>query len=201
MNQLSRMRVTILLMAAGGSKRMGATIKQLLPWKGTTLINDALNTALQTNAQQVKVVLGAHAAEIKKKIPGAIECYTCQDWEKGLGTSIAHGVRNIISSSDRQDKILIMLADHPFIDADFLNSLIDTAVKSPKLIVATNYREKAGVPAIFDKILFEALAALKGDTGARGIIEKHKDSTVLLQNEEAEKDVDTLEDYELLSPK
>lgn len=193
------MKVSMLLMAAGGSKRMGATVKQLLPWKDTTLINNAIHTALQTNAQHLKVVLGAHAAEIRKLICGNVDCCTCNDWEKGLGTSISYGVQNIMRSDEKPDKILIMLADQPFIDTAFLNLLIHTAVTSEKLIVATRYKGRAGVPAIFDKALFEALIDLEGDTGARGVIKKYIDNAVLLKNEEAERDVDTISDYQSLT--
>ena len=46
-----------LLLAAGASRRMG-TPKQLLPWRGKTLIEHQIETLLKTD-QEVYVVLGA----------------------------------------------------------------------------------------------------------------------------------------------
>ena len=48
-----------LLLAAGASRRIG-TPKQLLPWRGKTLIEHQIETLLKTD-QEVYLVLGAHA--------------------------------------------------------------------------------------------------------------------------------------------
>lgn len=184
-------------MAAGESSRMGDRIKQLIPWKKTNLINNAITTAVNSKADYVKVVLGAYAAEIKKSIPAEAETFTCHNWKEGLGTSIGYGVQQALE--DKPDKILIMLADQPFIDTAFINKLIQRAINSNKSVIATGYNSKAGVPAVFDKKLFAELVNLKGSSGAKMIIEKYKGETEIIDNPDAAKDIDTVEDYEKLS--
>lgn len=190
------MHIAILLMAAGESKRMGDRIKQLLPWENTNLISHAITTAANSKVTSVKIVLGAYAGEIKKTLSPEVEYYTCENWQRGLGTSIAYGIQRVLDSKDKPDKILIMLADQPFIDTAFLNNLIDRSVNSGYLIIATQYKYKAGVPAIFDKKLFSEISKLKGNKGAREIIKKYTDETELIYNPNAAKDIDTIEDFE-----
>ena len=189
------MQIAILIMAAGASRRMGDSIKQLLPWKGTNLINHTINIARSSDGDSLNVILGAFAEEIKNTLPSGIKVHTCNNWEEGLGTSIAYGARQIISSENAFDKILILLADQPFIDTAYINELIKVAKNSDKLIIATRYGDKAGVPAVFDKKLFSEICKLKGATGAKKLIIKYKDQAILLANPAAQKDIDTEEDF------
>mgnify|MGYP000942001528 CR=1 FL=1 len=55
------------ILAAGASSRMHET-KQLLPWKQTTLINHCIEQSAGSNAQEVFVVLGAHAENILQNL-------------------------------------------------------------------------------------------------------------------------------------
>lgn len=187
------MKIAVLIMAAGESRRMGDQIKQLMAWKGTDLINNAITTAANTKADSVKVILGAYAGKIKKSIPAEVGTYICESWKEGLGTSIGYGIRQVLE--DKPDKILIMLGDQPFIKTSFLNNLIQRSATSDKLIIATGYAAKAGVPAVFDKNLFPELVLLQGSSGAKKIIEKYKVETEIVDNPDALKDIDTIKDY------
>src|SRR4029079_4514058 len=54
--------VAILVLAAGGSRRLGSP-KQLLAFRGTTLLDVTLSTARQAALDQVVVALGGAAEE------------------------------------------------------------------------------------------------------------------------------------------
>ena len=51
-------KIATIILAAGESKRMDG-IKQLLPWKDSTLLGHAITQSLQSSTNEIYVVLGA----------------------------------------------------------------------------------------------------------------------------------------------
>ena len=100
--------------------------------------------------------------------------------EEGMASSIRAG----ISSAPPDSRLLITLCDQPLVTAEHLRALI--AVDAP--IVATGYSGIAGVPAVFAPELLPELLALRGDVGARSIIERR--GAVVIPFEAAAHDVD-----------
>ena len=94
--------IPILLLAAGASSRMGRS-KALLPWGEGTLIEHQVKTLLKTG-HPVVVVIGHKADKILpilNKLP--VRVSVNQQWKKGMGSSIAHGLSLIhISEPTRQ---------------------------------------------------------------------------------------------------
>ena len=189
------MKITAIILAAGASVRMKRA-KQLLPWKNTTLLGHAMDIASASQAQKVVLVLGAREGEIRN----AMENRECEvvintEWEKGLGSSIGAGISNLISGKDSPDAVLLILGDQPLLDAEYLDLLIGHFRKGDGDIVCTDYGEKLGVPAIFDRKYFPELSRLKGDRGAGKLIANHLETTFAIQAGEKTTDVDTLRDY------
>ena len=87
-----------------------------------------------------------------------------------------------------------MLCDQPLITIEQLLDLI--ATDSP--IVATGYAGIAGVPAVFAPEFASELLALRGDRGARTVIEAHRDVTHVVPFEDAAVDIDTTDDLRKL---
>ncbi|MCK5441579.1 MAG: nucleotidyltransferase family protein [Maribacter sp.] len=192
--------IAVVLLAAGQSSRM-RKVKQLLPWKNTTLLGNAIQVAKQSKAKHIYVVLGAKAIGIKDSHTDAtIHWVVNQDWKKGMGSSIASATAHILKTSIAYDGILIMLCDQPLIDTIYLNELMDTFIKTDKGIVATKYKHGKGVPAVFDKMHFLELGKLTEDYGAKDIILKNLEDMIALNPKGKEKDLDTLQEYnELLN--
>ncbi len=93
MRDKSKHRIAIVILAAGASKRM-PEIKQLLPWKQTTLIGHVIEQCIASKAAETFVVLGAHADEISKVITNQkAHILFNEKWEQGMGTSIAAAMR------------------------------------------------------------------------------------------------------------
>lgn len=174
--------------------------KQLLPWKKTVLLNHVINTANHINNSATYVVLGANNVIITPEIQHQdIEIIYNPNWELGLGSSIAFGVKTIMDSKHNFDAILILLSDQPLIDAYFLNALVDAFETGEKYIVASSYgTEKIGVPALFDTRYFKELSMLNQDKGAKEIISKHSEYVRSLNANHVIADIDTKEDYERL---
>jgi molybdenum cofactor cytidylyltransferase len=192
----SKNNIGILILSAGASTRMGSTIKQLLPWRDTTLLGNAIACAKQLSCKKVTVVLGYQADTIQRKIQDEeVHIVYNKNWASGLGTSISSGIKALTQKNVEYEAVLILLADQPFIDTSYLNLLINNYLNHANRIIATGYNNRAGVPAIFDKIYFPELENLNADYGARDLLKKYEKEVILLDSEGKAKDLDTMEDY------
>jgi len=194
-------QIAIVILGAGASQRMGK-IKQLLPWEKTTLLGSAITQAKSVKNASVFVVLGANASKIQEKIDfDGIEVLTNTNWQNGLGSSLACAVSAIENSSKKYTSLLVMLADQPLVDLVYLNQLLNLFETSEKSIVATQYINRVGVPAVFSTQYFTDLKSLNADFGAKALLKKYADDVVSISSNGKEKDVDTWEEYLVLSAK
>lgn len=191
-------KVGVLILAAGNSSRMGS-IKQLLPWENTTLMAHSIHQAERSNAREVLVVLGANFDLIRRKLSSQRgEFVENKNWKRGLGTSISCGVGYALSKWGNLNGLLVMLADQPLIDTSYLNLMIEKFETSEKGIIATKYKSRVGVPAIFSFTYFQELKELHDDFGAKKMIAKFKDDIFEMEGRGKTEDIDTLEDYKRL---
>lgn len=177
------MRVVAVVLAAGSSSRLGRA-KQEIVFRGATLLDRAIRTA-RLAAPDVIVVVNAPASRADARF------VVNEDAAEGIGSSIRAGV----AAAGDATRILVTLCDQPFVTPEHLRSLL--AIDAP--IVATGYRGIAGVPACFQSSLFGELLALRGDRGARVVIEAHRDETIVVPFEDAAIDIDTDQDAERLA--
>ncbi|WP_298892690.1 nucleotidyltransferase family protein [uncultured Psychroserpens sp.] len=186
------MKVAILILAAGSSNRMG-TAKQLLTIGHTTLIGKSIETALQSNANEVFCVLGANAEKIRKSINSyKANVIINTNYNNGLSSSIIAGLDHIENLNF--DAVLITLADQPRIDVNYLNVLIDSFNQNSSKISASDYQDNIGVPAIFPKTYFKQLKRLEGDKGAKNVLNSNN-KNVIKVNCNTLLDIDTQQDY------
>lgn len=191
--------IAVILLAAGASTRFGA-IKQLLPWKGTTLIEHAIYTTTNLKCVNRFVVLGANYELIKPKIDSInVEIIINEEWELGMGKSIAFGINHILENNIECDGVLILLADQPLIDSGYLDLMIDKFKPGQNQIIASAYTTKRkGVPALFDKIYLEELSKLEGDKGAKTLLDIYSQNVLSVSAQHLISDIDTKYDYEKL---
>tara|TARA_R110002049_G_scaffold248695_4_gene423171 strand:+ start:9471 stop:10076 length:606 start_codon:yes stop_codon:yes gene_type:complete len=190
-------KIAVVVLAAGSSKRM-ETPKQLLKWGNGTLITHTIQTALKLNTDSVYVVLGANFQLIKKTINHfSITILNNENWEQGLGTSIACASKHIQKQKPKIDAVLFILADQPFITSDYLNELVSSFSPHKNQIIASSYQNrKYGVPALFDAFYFEQLSKLKDDFGARNILKENESFMKALKPPVKNVDLDFKEDYD-----
>ena len=176
---------------------MGVKTKQLLPWADTTLLGHAIQQATQVS-QTVVVVLGAKYELIKQQIPDQVETIVNPNWEQGMGSSISVGMEHILNLGKTMDGLLIILGDQPFLDADYLQGLMNEFKKGKHSVVATSYGKRMGVPAIFSPSMLAELSGLHQDFGAKQIIEKYADQVKAMDPKGKEIDIDTMDTYHRL---
>ncbi len=185
----------ILLLAGGASKRLG-TPKQLLPYKGTSFLEDTISKLLALNTENVYVVLGAHFDRIHPIISHVpVHIIKNKRWEEGMGTSISAGI-SYIKQKENIEKVLITLVDLPLFERANYQQLLGIHTSG---ITITKYLDNAGVPAVFDKRYFEELTILSGDEGARSMIRANKNDVRYYEPNIVYFDIDTMEDYEKLT--
>ena len=194
----SNQNIGVFVLAAGKSSRM-QDIKQLLPWKGTFLLQYVLNGITELEAKRIVVVLGANAQKIRPSLktdPASTDIIENATWEKGLGNSISAGVRYLLEKYSPLDGVLICLADQPLVTPDYLNRMLLEFSTQGVSMVASNYGKKLGVPAIFGPDLFDMLLTLDSDYGAREILDSHTSVTLGLDAQGLLADIDTPEAYQ-----
>jgi molybdenum cofactor cytidylyltransferase len=143
----------------------------------------------------VIVVLGADADRLGAELAGLdVHLVHNPDYAEGLSSSLRRGVEAAGSAR----AVLVTLADQPLVTADDLRGLVAEYERGGAAIVAASYGDTVGVPAIFDSSLFSELAGLRGDAGARAVIEAHRSECRLVPIPAAATDVDSPEDWERL---
>jgi molybdenum cofactor cytidylyltransferase len=193
--------IGIIVLAAGFSKRLGQP-KQLLLYKGQTLLQQAAQTALASGAGPVLVVLGARAEELKNEIKeSTINMVVNKEWPEGMASSIRCGVEALVALDPAVAGLILMVCDQPFVTASLLCELVAAHRQTGKPIVACSYAGTYGPPVFFHRTLFPELLQLKGDVGARGVIKQYANAVETIPFPEGTIDIDTEKDYERLSEK
>lgn len=181
----------IIILAAGASQRLGQP-KQLLPFRGSTLLGNIAATAIASNIGPVLVTLGAFAEQIKPALAG-MHCKIAvnEQWEAGMGNTIAFSVTEFLRIYQNVSKLFLLVCDQPFIDARLLHRM--QAMRSP--IVACRYEYNTGTPALFSEAYFPELQALQGSSGAKKLLATHKEQVTTIDFPEGIIDIDTQKDY------
>lgn len=187
-------KIAAIILAAGSSERMGS-IKQILPWKQTTLLGNCIEQALASEVDEVFVVLGSNYKLISEEIENYnITILNNKNWSQGMGSSISFAMDFMAKKNMNFDGVLVLLIDQPLIDVNYLNVLINKFVN--KYIIASKYKNRIGVPAIFSSKYFNELRQLNGDIGARDLILKHINGVKKIDAFDKIQDMDSIESYE-----
>lgn len=190
------MQIGIIILAAGSSSRLG-TPKQLIQIEGESLIRKAIKTAMHIQNTKSIVVLGANDELIKPEIADLrINTLFNEAWQSGMASSLKKGLDYLLNQNSDLEAVLVMLCDQPFVNPTLIQNIIQTYKDTSKPIVASDYGENLGVPALFAKPIFSSIFELEGDTGARKIFQKHRQETATLAFPEGKWDIDTQADIE-----
>ncbi len=187
-------RFGLVLLAAGASTRMGEP-KQLIEVGGAPLIVRSVQTALESAAWPVVVVLGAYTEKIRPRL-ARLPVLIAENpaWAEGMASSLRTGVDTLRTFSRALDGALLAVADQPAFSADVIARLVAARRETGRGIVAARYAGRLGVPALFGREHFAALTALTGEEGARHFLAAHASTTEAVDMPELAVDLDTPED-------
>jgi CTP:molybdopterin cytidylyltransferase MocA len=117
-------------------------------------------------------------------------------WEEGMSASLRFGVASLPPGCDA---VLVLLGDQVGVNADDLKRLAAAWKGEQSLIAASVYEQRVGVPAIFPRLCFSELAELRGDRGARSVLERNSYRLIRVPMSNAAIDLDTPEDLAMLT--
>jgi len=167
--------ISAIILAAGESKRMGK-LKQLIPFGRSTILEQTIDNYLNSEVNEVIIVLGHRAEEAKGIIAARpVKLAINPNYQQGMSTSIIVGL-NMVDSRARA--VMIALGDQPFIDSQAINRLIEEFCNHDKGIAIPTYQGRRGHPVLFAMKYKEKLLELKGDIGGRQIISDHPDDVL-----------------------
>jgi molybdenum cofactor cytidylyltransferase len=119
-------------------------------------------------------------------------------WETGMGSSIRAGVGALLAADPNAAAAVFLLCDQPHVTAGIISQLIEAHRLSQSQIVACSYGGSFGVPALFARTLFAALARLEDGAGAKQLIEQHHSDARFVPFPGGEVDLDTPDDISRL---
>ena len=193
-------RVASVVLAAGRSARMGEP-KQSLRVGERTMLERALENVREADVEEIVLVLGYSAAEIRRELPAdlsdGLRIVVNRQYEEGMASSLREGLSAV---SGQIDGALIVLADQPFVRSETIDRIIERYRGSDAEIVIPFYEGRRGNPVLLDRAVFPEAMALEGDIGFRAMFSSHAvgienvdvdDSGILL-------DIDDRADYERL---
>ena len=189
----------ILILAAGGSVRMGKP-KLTETFLKTNLLRKVIESVYSFKNSDKLIILGGNKEIYRPQISNPdIDIVINNNWVKGISTSIGLGIRRFENESQSQiDSVMILLADMALVNSKYLSKILGIARSSDKGIIASDYGPSLGPPVIFHRKYFRELQDLKGDSGAKSVIMKHREDLQTLEFPDGLIDIDTPEDLKRL---
>lgn len=187
-----------LILGAGASQRLGPP-KQLLPFRGTTMLGWVVAQAQRAaGLDEVVVVLGRAADEIRERVDFGPTAKVVENpvFSEGCSSSYRAGIAALDIQSSA---IMIILGDQPGISPEIINRLAEEWRTTEAPIALCSYLGRKGHPMIFAQSMFEQLKGLHGDKAAWKLVDAtggsvHEVSLSLPFPE----DINTSEDFERL---
>jgi len=160
-----------LVLAAGTSSRLGKQTKQLLPWRGTTLLGWVIRQAEISPLDEVVVVVGHETEEVRRSMDlKRARFVEAHDFKQGCTASIRAGLEAI---DPKAEAAVLILGDQPEIESETIAAVVEGWRRMQVPVVRVSYRGRSGHPMLFSKALFEQLQALHGDKGVWKLLDAH----------------------------
>ncbi len=181
-----------LVLAAGGSSRLGRP-KQLLPYRGATLLDAVLETARDCRFDQLVVALGGSAREVRATVDlSGADVVVNESYGEGCSSSIATALDVVDPSCDL---LVLLLGDQPGVSVEAVRTLLDG--RGPAPLAACAYDDGRGHPLAFARETFGELSGLQGDKAVWKLLERRAGDVVDVPVAgPVPRDVDTWKDYD-----
>lgn len=190
----SQPKVAGVILAAGEGTRMGRT-KQLLPFRGKSILECVVDSALASSLHQTVVVLGHQADLLIPLLENrAVDTVVNSDYRLGQSSSLKAGLRAV---NGDVEAVLFLLGDQPLVSPALIDRILAAYATSLNLIVMPVFDGKRGNPVLFSRETFCRFEALRDDCGARPLFEEYAGNILALTvcDQAIHFDIDTEDDY------
>ncbi|MEP6814445.1 MAG: nucleotidyltransferase family protein [Marmoricola sp.] len=187
------MTAAAVVLAAGGSRRLGSP-KQLLAFRGTTLLDVTLSTVRAAGLGQVVVALGGSAELVQQRVDlRDVDVVLNPDHASGCATSIRSALSRV---NPELEGVVLLLGDQPGVTVQTIHALLDGARGHAVGVCA--YDDGPGHPLWFDRSMFSTLDRLHGDKAVWQLVDSGTDVARVSVPGDVPPDVDTWDDYHSL---
>ena len=186
--------VSALILAAGRSTRLGVMPKQLLPWRGTTLLEWVVRQVENSPLDEVLVVLGHESEEVRRRVSLIRSRFIeAPEFQEGCSASIRNGLRAV---SPEAEAAVLILGDQPEIETAAIRAVVDGWDRLRSPVVRISYRGHSGHPVLVSRTIFPQIEALRGDKGVWKLLEAHPEWVQEIELDlPPPRDVNKWEDY------
>jgi CTP:molybdopterin cytidylyltransferase MocA/NifU-like protein involved in Fe-S cluster formation len=196
--------IAAILLAAGSATRFGGEQKLIAPVpngdQGTVALVRRSAIALRhAGLDRVLVVLGRGAEMVRDTLTGLdLRFIVNEAFRDGMSTSLTLGIRTVVELWPEFTALLIALGDQPLVDATIIERLVNRLDATPASpIIAPLYRGRRGNPVVFRRELMDELLAIRGDQGAREVVERNPSRVSYLElDSPTPMDIDTPDDLD-----
>ncbi len=179
---------------------MGGEPKQLLTYKGQSLLRRVTETALALQRGPVVVVLGANRERIVPEMAGLpVTLVDNPSWSTGQASSLKIGLAALYITHKDIEAVLVLHIDQPLVSLGLLLHMLEVRKDEGKGIVACRYDTQISVPALFSRDYINELLQLEGDKGVKWVIVKHRDDCTEVPFEAGAIDLDSKRDVALFA--
>tara|TARA_B100000029_G_scaffold145921_1_gene141247 strand:+ start:891 stop:1460 length:570 start_codon:yes stop_codon:yes gene_type:complete len=170
--------ISAILLAAGKSERMNNENKLLKKINDISLVSHSIKNILASSIDELIIVLGFQKEKIENVIEKnkKIKIVINEKYENGMSSSIITGLNNL---SKNTEAFFICLSDMPFVSKKVYNKLILN--KNYKDIIVPTYKKQQGNPVLFSINMKKQIMNIKGDSGAKKILELNKDKILNIE--------------------
>lgn len=191
-----------IVLAAGTSSRFGQP-KQLLKIQDRTLLERVVEAALGSQLERVVVVLGHAFGESCRALSRhtgnpRLTIVENPDFLEGMSTSLQAGLKTLPHAFP---SVMFLLGDQPLIGPKQIDLLLIKFRTSNKDICVPCRHGQRGNPTIFSRRFFGPILNIRGDVGARRIIDDHSDQVLLVEVDDPAffTDIDSPRDFAMFN--
>ncbi len=193
---MGRTKISVILLAAGESRRMGEINKLHMPIGGVPLLRRSVDTLLAAELGELVVVLGHDSADTQALLEDLpLRTVTNDDYQSGQMTSVHCGLGSL---SQTCEGVMIALGDQPALTVSDIYYLVDAFfARDGGEVVIPEYQGKRGNPIIISNRCQQEIISGKYNLGCRLFIENNPElvRTVEMPGPSVVIDLDTPMDY------
>lgn len=184
------------ILAAGFSRRMGQQ-KLLLPLGSQqSVLGAVIETSLRVKSLKGVIVVVRDDDEAVQSLVRTypVTCLSNAASDLGMSTSLILATHACAKQS--ADAMMVLLGDMPGVRSETMVAMVDAYTNHRAPFVQARYRDGLSHPVLFDQSLFQELGAVRGDEGARSILQKYRTEAVTVDVPlDVPMDLDTPEAY------
>jgi len=190
-----------IILAAGESRRFGSS-KQMEKLNGKPILNWVLEASLNSDLDKTILVLGHDHEKILPRLNHLQDNTKLQieinpAYNEGMSSSLRLGLSKTMEDFPAA---MFILGDQPMITVRLINLLLGKFAENEMGICVPSFKGKRKNPVIMSKKYYKELMDIRGDKGARKIIDSNLQDVLFVEIDDnmAFIDVDTKEDLERL---